>query len=262
MAAAHASMTPFMLREGVQQGHRFCIHHAPAGEARAVVLHAHALAHEMHFARPTSARAARALAAAGFAVLQIDMFGCGDSSGEFEDASFEAWQQDLRAGAAWLQAQHPGRPLWLWAERAAVLWALPAFNLATPAPRHLLWHPLGRGDDALRQLLRTELPAAMDRGLSAAELRRQAENAWAQGQAFALGGFQVPAQLAADLRASTVVTALASTEPGRIHIDIGTAPAHEPATRGPLRVPGALPWLGQGVNEALPACTLEALAAA
>ena len=103
MAAANPSMTPFMLRDGVQQGHRFCIHHAPAGEARAVVLHAHALAHEMHFARPTSARAARALAAAGFAVLQIDMYGCGDSSGEFEDASFEAWQQDLRAGAAWLQ---------------------------------------------------------------------------------------------------------------------------------------------------------------
>lgn len=262
MVAANSSMTPFMLRDGVQQGHRFCIHHAPAGEARAVVLHAHALAHEMHFARPTSARAARALAAAGFAVLQIDMFGCGDSSGEFEDASFEAWQQDLRAGAAWLQAQHPGRPFWLWAERAAALWALPAFNLATPAPRHLLWHPLGRGDDALRQLLRTELPAAMDRGLSAADLRRQAESAWSQGQAFALGGFQVPAQLAADLRASKFVAALTSTEPGHIHIDIGPASECEPATHLPLRVPGPLPWLGQGLNEALLACTQEALSAA
>lgn len=258
MAAANSSMTPFMLRDGVLQGHRFCIHHAPAGEARAVVLHAHALAHEMHFARPTSARAARALAAAGFAVLQIDLLGCGDSSGEFEDASFEVWQQDLRAGAAWLQAQHPGRPLWLWAERAAVLWAVGAFDIERSAPtRHLLWHPQTKGSDVLRQLLRTELPAAMERGLDAKQLRLQAEAAWAQGQAFALGGYPISDVLAQSLSTCTVPANGRDTPCIRIDPP-GTSEAED--ARVIRRVArGASPWLGQGLQQAYVDETIRAV---
>ncbi len=251
-------MTPFMLRDALQQGHRFCIHHAPDNEPRALVLHAHALAHEMHFARPTSARAARALAAAGFAVLQIDMFGCGDSSGEFEDASFEAWQQDLRAGAAWLQARHPGRPLWLWAERAAVLWAINAFDGGGSAPvRHLLWHPQPRGVDVLRQLLRTELPAAMEQGLTAQQLRAQAEAAWAQGQAFTLGGYPISAALAHSLSA-TGEQCLDRNSPC-IRIDLAASPRLEDARVVQRVVGGASPWLGQGLQQDFVDATVDAI---
>jgi exosortase A-associated hydrolase 2 len=262
--AAAPSMTPFMLRDGVQ-GHRFCIHHAPAGVARAVVLHAHALAHEMHFARPTSARAARALAAAGFAVLQIDMFGCGDSSGEFEEASFETWQQDLRAGAAWLQAQHPGRPLWVWAERAASLWALGSLS---PSPEaYLLWHPVLDGELALRQLLRTELPAALERGSNAKQVRESATASWARGEAFSLGGFRVSASLAAALTSRKLAPQDFVTRSGTgpvLRLDGGTASAWPVETSGSCgsahgrAVPGPLPWLDTVAPDDWVTMTLEA----
>ena len=62
----------------------------------------------MNKARRMAALQSRALAAAGFAVLQIDLFGCGDSSGDFADASWAAWQQDVALAVQWLSEHATG----------------------------------------------------------------------------------------------------------------------------------------------------------
>ena len=68
-------------------GHRFCIYHRPAeGGAGGGIVYAHPFGEEMNKARRMAALQSRRLAAAGYAVLQIDLFGCGDSSGDFADA--------------------------------------------------------------------------------------------------------------------------------------------------------------------------------
>jgi alpha/beta superfamily hydrolase len=41
------------------------------------------LAEELNKSRHVAAAQARAFAAAGYSVLQIDLYGCGDSSGDF-----------------------------------------------------------------------------------------------------------------------------------------------------------------------------------
>ncbi len=54
----------------------------------------------MNKSRRMAALQARAFAAMGFGVLQIDLFGCGDSSGDFSDARWDIWKQDLAIARA------------------------------------------------------------------------------------------------------------------------------------------------------------------
>ena len=63
-------------------GQRFCVFHPAQGVPRGAVVHVPALFEEMNKSRRMVALQARTLAAAGFAVLRIDLHGCGDSSGE------------------------------------------------------------------------------------------------------------------------------------------------------------------------------------
>ena len=114
-ARAHAE--PFFLESA--PGRRFCLFHPPAGACRGAVLYVHPFAEEMNKSRRMAALQARALAAAGYGVLQIDLHGCGDSDGGFGEARWEQWHADLAAARAWLDDTH--RAL---ASASARVWAL------------------------------------------------------------------------------------------------------------------------------------------
>ena len=137
-------------------GQRLYIHHAPAGSPRGLVLHLPAFAEEMNKSRRMVAQTSRALAAVGFAVLQVDLFGCGDSAGDLGDASWADWTEDIGSAAAWLRTRHNSDapvPLWLWAHRAGALLAGDALTqLAGPA-NLLLWQPLLQGRSVVQQML-------------------------------------------------------------------------------------------------------------
>ncbi len=121
-------------------GERLCLHHPHAGaQARGAVLYAHPLGEEMNKSRRMAALQARALAAAGFDVLQIDLMGCGDSSGDFE--SCHLGRLDRRsAGGGPLAAARCDAPLWLWGLRAgALLTSAVAGHLGRVPPGQLWW---------------------------------------------------------------------------------------------------------------------------
>jgi exosortase A-associated hydrolase 2 len=137
-------------------GQRFCIFHAPPDDVtrRGCVLAVHAFAEEMNKTRSASADGARALAAAGFAVLQIDLAGCGDSSGEFEDATWDRWLADLAVAWKWLALYATG-PRWLWGVRLGALLADQfAVSCQPRADGLLLWQPIVNGAQHLGQFLR------------------------------------------------------------------------------------------------------------
>jgi exosortase A-associated hydrolase 2 len=144
---------PFFHRIADQE--RFWFFHAPAATTmRGSVLAVHAFAEEMNKTRAATADGARALAAAGFAVLQIDLTGCGDSAGEFEDATWAGWMSDLRAGWAWLAERSSG-PRWLWGTRLGALLAEQFASQCAPgADGLLLWQPVVSGAQHLNQFLR------------------------------------------------------------------------------------------------------------
>jgi exosortase A-associated hydrolase 2 len=143
---------------------------------------------------------ARALAALGVGVLLIDLHGCGDSSGEFEQARWESWKDDLDAACGWLHARL-GCPVGLWGLRLGALLALDyAAGAALPPARLLLWQPVTSGAQFLTQFLRLRLAADLlqggDNGGTGA-LRAALQ----QGETLEIAGYALAPQLAAAIDA-------------------------------------------------------------
>jgi len=185
-------------------GQRLAIHHAPAASPRSVVLFVHAFAEEMNKSRRMAALAARALAEAGHAVLQIDLLGCGDSSGDLGDARWSDWLDDVRLGVHWLRQRHGhDLPLWLWGHRVGALVAVEAARHLDEDCQFLFWHPNTSGKQPLAQFLRLKTVAAMLQGAQqrgAAELR----TALARGLSVEVAGYTLGAALAPDLEAASL----------------------------------------------------------
>lgn len=166
-APSHPPAHAFFL--DIAPGQRFCLYHRPHGPVRGLVLQAPAFAEEMNKSRRMAALQARMLAAEGYGVLQIDLYGCGDSSGDSGDARWEIWRNDLLAALAWLRRQAgapaspipPVPPVYLWGLRLGALLALDVVRDAGALAGMLLWQPVTDGAAYLTQFLRLRLAADM-----------------------------------------------------------------------------------------------------
>ena len=151
---------PFFLP--ARTGQRLCIYHAAHGIAlKEAILYVHPFGDEMHKSRRMAAIQARMLARSGVAVLQIDVHGCGDSSGDFADARWDTWLDDLALAHAWL-AHATRMPVSLWGLRLGALLALDYARAAVlPISRFIFWQPVLNGNTFMTQFLRLRLAGEM-----------------------------------------------------------------------------------------------------
>lgn len=184
------------------RGQRLCVFHpAQGGPAKAQMLLLPPFAEEMNKSRRMLALSARAFARAGIDVLMMDLLGCGDSSGDFGDARWTDWQDDVRLGAEWLaqQAHRADLPLWLWGVRAGALLAPAVLESAASQPlrphRLLLWQPVVTGKLQLQQFLRLRVAADLIGGQAKGAVQ-QLRDALAQGDAVEIAGYTLGAALA------------------------------------------------------------------
>ncbi|MBA3506667.1 MAG: hydrolase 2, exosortase A system-associated [Betaproteobacteria bacterium] len=187
----------------VGNGHRFCIWRAPAvaSEIRGLIVHVPAFAEEMNKARRMTAWSARDFAAQGYGVLQIDLFGCGDSSGDFGDATWEIWVHDVVAAVAWVRTRGEG-PLWLWGLRAGALLCSAALPSVGRTVSLLLWQPVLSGTQHLTQFLRMKLAADMVAETGGRGGVKPLREALQRGLPLEIAGYQVSPKLAAGLDSS------------------------------------------------------------
>lgn len=193
-----------------EPGQRYAIFHPAQGRLRGQVLAVHAFAEELNKTRRMAALQARALARQGFAVLQLDLYGCGDSSGDFADARWDIWVRDLIGARRWLQAQMPtadAPALWLWGLRAGCLLAADLARALAEPCNLLLWQPsLVSGSQQLQQFLRLRLAAdllgANQQGPRGAMQALQQQ--LAQGQALDIAGYTLTPALATGLAHSAL----------------------------------------------------------
>lgn len=157
-APSHEPAHPFFL--DAEPGRRFCLYHPPRGQPRGAVLHVPAHGEEMNKARRMVARQSRLLAEYGIGVLQLDLYGCGDSEGLSGDARWEIWRRDVALGLAWLRKRTEG-PLTLWGLRLGSLLALDVAREQQELSSVLLWQPVIDGGAYLTQFLRMRLAADM-----------------------------------------------------------------------------------------------------
>lgn len=179
-------------------GRRYCLLHTPDGAARACVVYLHPFGDEMNKSRRMAALQARALAQAGYAVLQIDLYGCGDSSGEFAEASWTAWRSDAATAVAFMRTRF-GLPVLLWGLRLGALLALDVSAELRPAGL-LLWQPVLNGSTFLTQFLRLRAAGAMLTGETEGGTKAS-RAALAAGATLEVGGYELSAALAAGLDA-------------------------------------------------------------
>lgn len=177
-------------------GQRFALLHLPeaARQVRAAVVHVHPFAEEMNKSRRMAAVQARAMAATGFAVLQVDLLGCGDSSGDFGDASWEAWLADVELACNWL-LRRIDAPLWLWGQRTGCLLANEVANRIPGAVNLLFWQPVLSGRQFLQQFLRLKVAAEIVGGESKGVMQRL-RTQLAQGESVEIAGYMLSPALA------------------------------------------------------------------
>ena len=242
MVPANATAESFFLP--VQDGFRYCLFHPPAGPCRGALVYLHPFAEEMNKSRRMAALQARALAALGIGVLQIDLHGCGDSSGEFGDARWEGWKRDIDDARTWLGARL-GVSAGLWGLRVGALLAL---DYARGA-RHsvagvLLWQPVLSGPAFLTQFLRLRVASAMlnntsERGGTSA-LRASLQ----AGNVLEIGGYDLAPAMASAIDALESVEAMPPSAP----VHWVEAVSSSEASLSPARTRVARAWRMQGVT--------------
>jgi exosortase A-associated hydrolase 2 len=218
----------FLPYQGAQ---RFCLLHSPArvsGGAGAIV-YVHPFAEEMNKSRRMAALQARALAAAGWFVLQIDLFGCGDSEGQFADATWSRWVDDVVYASAWLHERCGIVPM-LWGMRLGCPLVGEAARRMQSSPNLLFWQPVHSGDQFLQQFLRLKLANQLFLGddrerLRTEDLRRQL----ARGEMVEIGGYVLSSDLALGMAASELLPA---TSPTRVAwLEVLATPELPPAAK-------------------------------
>lgn len=250
---AHSSgLQPFFLE--ATRGRLFCLLHEPAvDESRdsgphhgsqptgvrpergaasqhAPVLFLPPFAEEMNKARRMISLQARALAAAGHRVLIPDLYGTGDSDGDFADASWETWIQDLTLLRRWLQ-ERDGLPPCFWSLRTGAL--LGAELTATEAPpQWLLWQPVVNGQQFFTQFLRLKVAAEMT-GTGPPVDTRALRAELSAGSSVEIAGYEVPGPLAVALDSKTLSATTLARVPrvGWFEVTTSTTPSLSPVAK-------------------------------
>ncbi len=194
----------FLPGPGTAGDQRLCVYHPPQGpRPLGLVLYLHPFAEEMNKARRMAALQSRAFARQGYGVLQVDLLGCGDSSGDFGDATWDAWIADALQAAAWLRRQGDA-PIWFWGLRAGCLLATAAAaRMEQPPSRFIFWQPTPSGKTLLQQFLRLKMAAELQGG-QAKQVMEGLRASLAAGQAVEIAGYALSPGLAQGLEAATL----------------------------------------------------------
>ena len=156
-----ASPQPFFLQGS--RGKLFALHYLPQKDNRAGkhVLFVPPFAEEMNKARRMVAVQSRELSQRGIGVLVLDLFGTGDSEGDFADARWEIWQNDLSRALRWLR-EGTGEEIVLLGLRLGALLAMELVAKETKGVSSvILWQPISDGKRAMTQFLRLRTAESM-----------------------------------------------------------------------------------------------------
>lgn len=205
--AVTSSAQAFFLNAGV--GRRFCLYYDFADNLKChgAILFVPPFGEEMNKSRRMMALQAQALAGQGYAVLLMDLYGCGDSDGELRDASWDGWKNDLAIACHWLR-ERSGVPVSLLGLRLGALLALDFLNdrdgPGDAIAQLVMWQAVLNGSQFLTQFFRLRLANEMLSGKSAPGGSTQAiRQTLLNGASVEIAGYEVPPQLALPIDALT-----------------------------------------------------------
>lgn len=181
----------------VEYGHVLLIYTHPVKvfSKQRDIIYIHPLADEMNKSRRMAALQTHAFSRAGFGVLQIDLYGCGDSSGDFFQARWHLWKENITSSVNWLLEKRKSY-VSLWGLRlGSLLIADWAKSSDLPIEAFIFWQPILNGRIAMNQLLRLAAASSMlgKNGKSSKEIR----DILSQGKTVEIGGYEFHPDLVA-----------------------------------------------------------------
>lgn len=188
-------------------GNLFAIHHTPTGPTREAVLFVPPFAEEMNKSRRMFTLLAHELADLGLASLQVDLFGTGDSEGEFGDARWDIWLDDLQRAVGHLRATGAETVHLLALRLGALLAAELEQSASCPVGRVVLWQPVTNGDAFLTQFLRLRMAASLMDGTQSKESTDDLRKLLRGGQSLEIGGYLLAPALADAIATRTLTAA-------------------------------------------------------
>jgi exosortase A-associated hydrolase 2 len=207
-------------------GRIFLLTYEPAAPTGAALLVVPAFAEEMNKSRRLVAATARALAARGVRTVVPDLYGTGDSAGEFAAARWETWCEDLRRAADWLRERGAREIDVLLVRLGAALHADAFAGGAVPFRRAVAWQPVARGAETLRQLVRLKNMAARMAGEKTGSVEEMLRELTTGPEPMELGGYLVARELAASLERATFAPAAEGMPPHGLVVEFDpSAPA-------------------------------------
>jgi len=238
------AMRPFFMPG--TSGDLFSLYFPPRApqSAQRGILYFPPFAEELNKSRRMIALQARRFAEAGYAVLLVDLYGTGDSAGDFADARWEIWRSDMLLAARWL-AETGVHSVVAWGLRSGALLALDvAGELTPPIERLLLWQPVIRGEQMMTQFLRLRLAADLTspgEKITTQDLRARL----ASGERIEIAGYTLAPELVSRVDALDLKTMVSSATAPIDWLEI-TAVVDKPLTPVSRGVVDA--WKQQGCN--------------
>jgi exosortase A-associated hydrolase 2 len=195
-ATAGATARAFFLPS--PSGRVFAVHHLPRDPAaiRGHVLLVPPFNEEMNRCRSMMTLQAQAFALLGYGTLVVDLHGTGDSEGEFRDARWELWLDDLQAMHQWLQDQPGGCRALLGIRLGAILAAQLLSRLQAADTALMFWQPVLDGKTHLTQFLRVRMAAQLDRPNLPKETTASMRQQFAAGENVEVAGYEIHPDLA------------------------------------------------------------------
>lgn len=196
MIPGKCSITPDFLEH---QGRKlFYLNLEPADASlRGSVLFLPPFADEMHRSRRVVAGQARLFVDAGYRVMLLDLSGCGDSGGDFADATWSRWVEDAQFAARTLTNQGIG-PLTIWGLRMGALLACVLSQSYSNIQRLLLWQPVLNGELQVDQFLRLRTVPSPLNGEPNFD-RKSLWNELRGGRTLDIAGYELSSALAMDM---------------------------------------------------------------
>jgi len=197
-------------------GERFVLRFSPAGAVcRGRLVLVQPFAEEANKSRRMLSECARAAAASGWHVVLGDVFGTGDSAGDFSEASWAAWLTDVRR---FCESTPGDMPLVLCGLRLGALLIADVIRGGVKPDAVVLINPVTSGKLALTQFLRvgaaSELGADASARIDTRGLREQLN----RGETIEIAGYGLSPALATGIEAAELAVHGAVSRVGWIEI--------------------------------------------
>jgi exosortase A-associated hydrolase 2 len=165
------------------------------------IIHIPAFAEEMNRSRRIVALQAQAFCNDGYTVLVLDLFGTGDSNGDFGEATWEIWLQNIDTAIDWLK-QKGMHSIALWGLRTGALLAMDFVNHRQNQIQGLIaWQPVLNGDAFVTQFLRLRVAAAIINSNAPPEKTSNLKQQLLEGHAIEVAGYLLNPDLIKSLMA-------------------------------------------------------------